>query len=282
MKIKTELLTFGLPRFARNDKGEKSSLAREDLGGYQQNKNVEIETHPRPLPNYGGEKKAAFTLAEVLITLAIIGVVAAMTIPTLISGYNKQVVETRLVKFYSSMNQAINLSTVENGATSSWQQLPAVGSEDLSYEAALRWFNKYLAPYLRYSTVEEDSEGNLALQFADGSLVKFAQTMRDMVFYVNPGKCYKNGQDNCKLGIDKFQFRFSPVLVASNDDDVPNHTYAVNPGLEPYLVAWDGTREYLLSDSWFGCNATSRYALYCTKLIQMNNWKIPDDYPFKF
>lgn len=33
--------------------------------------------------------KKGFTLAEVLITLAIIGVVAAMTIPTLIQNYKK-------------------------------------------------------------------------------------------------------------------------------------------------------------------------------------------------
>ena len=36
----------------------------------------------------GGKKKLAFTLAEVLITLGIIGVVAAMTMPNLISSYN--------------------------------------------------------------------------------------------------------------------------------------------------------------------------------------------------
>ena len=239
-----------------------------------------LRLHNHDLSLDKGRGKKAFTLAEVLITLAIIGVVAAMTIPTLIAGYNKQIVETRLAKFYSSMNQSINLSTVENGPTSSWQQMPAVGSENLSYESALAWFNKYLASYLKYSNVEEDSEGNLVLYFSDGSLVKFAQTMRDMIFYVNPGKCYKNGEDNCKLGIDKFQFRFSPVLLP--DDYVPNHKYSVNPGLEPYLCAWDGTREDLLSDPLYGCNSTSSYAIYCTKLIQMNNWKIPEDYPFGF
>ena len=36
------------------------------------------------------KKKTAFTLAEVLITLGIIGIVAAMTLPTLIASYNKQ------------------------------------------------------------------------------------------------------------------------------------------------------------------------------------------------
>ena len=49
----------------------------------------------------------AFTLAEVLITLGIIGIVAAMTLPALIQKNNNQVVEARLKKFYSVMNQAI-------------------------------------------------------------------------------------------------------------------------------------------------------------------------------
>lgn len=44
---------------------------------------------------------SAFTLAEVLITLGIIGVVAAMTMPVLISNHNKSVVEARLSKAYN-------------------------------------------------------------------------------------------------------------------------------------------------------------------------------------
>ena len=43
--------------------------------------------------NFG--RKAAFTLAEVLITLGIIGVVAALTMPSLIAHYRKQEIETR-------------------------------------------------------------------------------------------------------------------------------------------------------------------------------------------
>ncbi len=44
-------------------------------------------------------KKKGFTLAEILITLGIIGIVAAMTIPTLISNYKKKEYSTKIKKF---------------------------------------------------------------------------------------------------------------------------------------------------------------------------------------
>lgn len=44
----------------------------------------------------GGGKGLAFTLAEVLITLGIIGVVAALTLPNLVANYKKQVLVTQL------------------------------------------------------------------------------------------------------------------------------------------------------------------------------------------
>ena len=43
-------------------------------------------------------KRFGFTLAEVLITLGIIGVVAAMTIPTLIHNYKAKEMRTRLLR----------------------------------------------------------------------------------------------------------------------------------------------------------------------------------------
>lgn len=55
----------------------------------------------------------AFTLAEVLITLGIIGVVAAMTLPTLINSYKKQQTVTHLQKVYTSLNQALRLARSE-------------------------------------------------------------------------------------------------------------------------------------------------------------------------
>ena len=51
-------------------------------------------------------KRFGFTLAEVLITLGIIGVVAAMTIPTLISNTNGAKFRSQFKKTLSTLNQA--------------------------------------------------------------------------------------------------------------------------------------------------------------------------------
>lgn len=56
-----------------------------------------------------------FTLAEVLITLGIIGVVVAMTIPTLISKYKHKEYETRFKKAYSMLAQATYDLPIEYG-----------------------------------------------------------------------------------------------------------------------------------------------------------------------
>ena len=57
----------------------------------------------------------AFTLAEVLITLGIIGVVAALTLPTVINNIQNRQLEAGLKKAYSTINQALLLYENENG-----------------------------------------------------------------------------------------------------------------------------------------------------------------------
>ena len=58
-----------------------------------------------------------FTLAEVLIALVIIGVIAAMTIPTLMNNTNKQEYVSRLTKAYSTLNQGLNSIWQNNGVS---------------------------------------------------------------------------------------------------------------------------------------------------------------------
>ena len=61
-------------------------------------------------------KKLAFTLAEVLVTLGIIGVVAAMTMPTLVSNHQKKVYVTQLKKVYTELTQALSRYKNDNNA----------------------------------------------------------------------------------------------------------------------------------------------------------------------
>lgn len=60
------------------------------------------------------ESKIAFTLAEVLITLGIIGVVAAMTIPSLIQSYKEKATVTAVKQSYSIFAQALKMVTIDN------------------------------------------------------------------------------------------------------------------------------------------------------------------------
>ena len=56
---------------------------------------------------YSPYKKAAFTLAEVLVTLGIIGVVSAMTVPTLMQNHQRKVYVTQLHKVYNTLSQGL-------------------------------------------------------------------------------------------------------------------------------------------------------------------------------
>ncbi len=59
--------------------------------------------------------KKGFTLAEVLITLGIIGVVAAMTIPTLIANTRSQQYRSKFKKTVSTLSQAARMSDAQYG-----------------------------------------------------------------------------------------------------------------------------------------------------------------------
>jgi prepilin-type N-terminal cleavage/methylation domain-containing protein len=52
-------------------------------------------------------KKAAFTLAEVLITIGIVGIVAGMTIPTIAHKIRNKILEIQFKHSYAEVTQAI-------------------------------------------------------------------------------------------------------------------------------------------------------------------------------
>ena len=90
---------------------------------------------------YSPYKKAAFTLAEILITLGIIGVVAAMTLPVLISKYQERSWLTSFKRTYSILYQAYLGAYQENGIASTW--CPAKNSD-----CAKTYFD-ILSPHLK-------------------------------------------------------------------------------------------------------------------------------------
>lgn len=64
--------------------------------------------------------KFAFTLAEVLITLGIIGIVAALTIPALIQQQQDKATVTALKKAFTNFSQAYTLAVQNNGTPETW------------------------------------------------------------------------------------------------------------------------------------------------------------------
>lgn len=78
------------------------------------------ERHCDPESSSGRRNLFAFTLAEVLITLAIIGVVAAMTIPTLMNNAQNKANITGLKKTYSELLQVTELIKIDGENVEDW------------------------------------------------------------------------------------------------------------------------------------------------------------------
>lgn len=106
------------------------------------------------IPSNTTSPKSAFTLAEVLITLGIIGVVAALTIPSLVQKYQEKQAVTALKKVYSTLQSAYTMAVQENGTPENWDW--GTGGGNLS--GALEGLNK-LAPYLKITKNCENSPG---------------------------------------------------------------------------------------------------------------------------
>lgn len=87
------------------------------------------------------KNKLAFTLAEVLITLGIIGVVAALTLPSLIQHNREQENIAKLTKIYSTLENALERAIDENGTVDTWG---LTGNNATSYD--IFWNN--IIPYL--------------------------------------------------------------------------------------------------------------------------------------
>lgn len=102
--------------------------------------------------------RKGFTLAEVLITLAIIGIVSALTIPTLINNYRKKQYVVGLQKAISVLNNGIRLMMVDEGVnelkhTNFYKCSGGVAVSDTQRKC----MNEYLAKYIKITDYAKSS-----------------------------------------------------------------------------------------------------------------------------
>ena len=83
--------------------------------------------------------KKGFTLAEVLITLAIVGVIAAFTLPALMSNFQKRTYETAIKKAYNSVSEAVALYMTNEGLTN-LSEAPFINNQENLREFVREYF----------------------------------------------------------------------------------------------------------------------------------------------
>ena len=212
---------------------------------------------------------AAFTLAEVLITLGIIGVVAAMTMPILIANYQKQVATTRLKKFYTTYSQAYNQSKNDNYDIDGADIL----KNGLNSTQMMDWYDTYLRPYFKTVRADKTKYG-VEVAFPDGSGMLIekdgcaAGTVCTHVVYCVQYKYCEEIKDKGHIYLlpdAKHTFLFYT-------SGVPSEVYEYKEdGSMVGLTNYD--RETALTS----CKKGKRN---CTRLLYMDNWEIKKDYPW--
>ena len=234
--------------------------------------------------NFVDGRKVAFTLAEVLITLGIIGVVAAMTLPALLVKTKTSEYSARLKKFYSTMNQAIKMSELDNGPCEYWdyekltylsngadspqEEKDSVAKE--SSDKASAFLDKYIRPYMKgersddFNWVTETKGVEIkapGIKFHDGSAV-----------YVKTGDCFDFAFDANGSAPPNERGKDQFIFMYCNKE----HNAVKGQCFTPYWTKYtkNKPRQY-----WIEQCANQPY--YCSALLFIDGWEFKKDYPFK-
>ena len=217
----------------------------------------------------------AFTLSEVLITLVVIGIITAITIPLITPSWQKTRTVSALKKCYSTLAQTTDRAIADNGPITSWEVLSLSGEE---------FAKQYLIPYL--SVMNEKSSN----QFEYTTLNKANTFSRSFyTFYL---------ADGCKIGVrtpseSEWGIEAS-IYVDINGDAKPNvmgrDVFRLNYWIKhnqqpfysgrfiPYGEGWK--RDDLInSDKPYACRRDKTGDL-CAALIMRDGWEISKDYPW--
>ena len=165
------------------------------------------------------KRKNAFTLAEVLITLAVIGIVAVLTLPTIKSNYEERVTITKVLKAHAILNNAYHMAIVQHGPLKFWgfSGASASGSydEDGNYVIKpntvdnAKIFMDSIAPYLNVvARYERGDEGckfpngikrldNVGYDVAYTTMLDLADGSRVFGMWLHSPNCPSEGYYSC-------------------------------------------------------------------------------------
>ncbi len=239
---------------------------------------------------FSRKRKVAFTLAEVLITLGIIGIVAALTIPVLYSKYQQKVTETRFERVYSDLTKAFNAGAIENGEEyfmQSWQ---------MSYNDYIEYvYQNYLKPHIQMMDVvtfggleKKYNAKNPRKAFWTWSQHIFIIDKRTFISFDSDGKTILvvllNNDNfdfsNIKDGVNLFSLG---TPFCCNNDKCASLSSCPNHNLKP-ISAWTNYPTEKLVEfckegkdiAWQGGKRG-----FCTQALIQNGFKFPKGYPFK-
>mgnify|MGYP000039011796 CR=1 FL=1 len=220
------------------------------------------------------KKQAAFTLAEVLITLGIIGVVAALTMPALIANYQKQVTLNGLKKAYSQLAQAVQLSEAENGEIEYW---------DLTLGSDV-FIEKYIVPFLKNIGKTSGREINTLINY------KYLNGQTITEFSANgTDTSVRKLADGSIIFVDSWtpdDGSYRTIMVDINGYKRPNvlgkdlFSFWINKtnGLSP---SGSCTGDECLEPALHMCNKEADKSGYaCARVIIQNGWQITENYPW--
>lgn len=202
--------------------------------------------------------KKGFTIAEVLITLGILGVVIAMTLPQIIIRYEKKETAIRLKKMYTILKNAINQAQIKNGPREYWE-FP----DDATGK---KFYIDEILSNMPCSTTNE--KGDCYLNDGSAITLDFVRSygLVELQFYPKASKKYLDGKAPGRGKRYRLYYSF----------------YFNNPqeSIQFYKNVNQYSREYLLNTGPgnFKCKGNDPRA--CFYLIMIDNWEIKDDYPW--
>ena len=237
-------------------------------------------------------RKAAFTMAEVLITLGIIGIVAAMTLPTLIGKYQKKVTVTRLKRTYTVLSQAVQRSIADNGDPSGWNTESYYWSEgsQANLQKILETFSStYIVPYLaKINRIEYASFKDLGYKqviIPNDTSTRYLD-MRGQIIILNDGSIIQLRMSTSgNLGTEENRVeKYIDIMIIADINGFrgPNilgkdfflfQVVSKTGQFRFYGMDEDKTREQVK-------NRCQSKPMACGRLIMTDGWEISDDYPW--